>query len=434
LPDATESLVADRLAQETSVAQRIADGVSAQGRDVDDATIRAFFPELNVRHGGHRTNIVRDVSLPHQLVCGSPVVVNLEPMSASEFESRYRITLSAAERFAEQGHVIANLYVRDPAAWRGFSHFERLIRLSLANGVRVDKYFTLRNAQFASLIDDRADQLDRQLRQVQQSRPQDVAALLTHAKSQRGAFGRVIGTRWAYLDVLAPQASDVVAGLVSECRLAEALEFLRLTKHAVVSPISSALGGEFRWAPSDLGHIRLESEQSLTERRTVPFADRGDAMEFLIHSLTTVAPFRCLREYEADTLAALMANSDLEVLKAHLCATMEAMAALAQRGEVRESSVNDWIRVSKEIQRVLGQYEKVGQTAANVTAVTVGCIVQASIEGAAGFVVGVAAGALATEVLGKRLEAGRAVHRLVNPGRHRFILALEKLQAGTRAA
>lgn len=433
MPDATESLVADTLAQEARVAQRIADDVSAQGGEVDDATIRAFFPELNERHGGHRTNMVREVSLPHQLICGSPVVVNLEPMSASDFESRYRITLSAAERFTEQGHVIANLYVRDPEAWRGFPHFERLIRLSLANGVRVDKYFALRNPQFASLVCDHAAQLDRQLAHVEQTSPKDVAALLTHAKSQRSAFGRVIGTRWAYLDVLAPQASDVVAGLVGECRLADALEFLRLTKHAVVSPISAALGGEFRWAPSDLGHIVLVDDEPLTERRTVPFAARDDAIEFLIHSLTAVTPFRCLREYEADTLAALMADSDLEVLKARLCATMDAMAALAQRGEVGEGSVNDWIRISKEIQRVLGQYEKVGQTVARVTAVTVGCILQTCIEGAAEFVVGVAAGALATEILGKPLETGRIVHRLVNPDRHRFILALERLRTGTRA-
>jgi hypothetical protein len=144
-------LVASRIAGDKEMAQATARRVLATNVPLTDESIRDFFPELGRLPDRRRSNLPRDVPLPHQLLLGPPTIFDLEPLAERAFEERYRITVRVAEELTELGRIIPNLYVRKPDAWHGMSHLKGLVGKSLVNGERVDAYFQARDTRYHDL-------------------------------------------------------------------------------------------------------------------------------------------------------------------------------------------------------------------------------------------------------------------------------------------
>jgi len=389
-----------------------------------------FFPELTDLPA-RPTNLPSGVPLVHQLLLGPPTVFDLEPLEPKAFEARYRISVRVAEELAERRILIPNLWARTPAAWKPeHQHLAGLVKLAQVNGERVDTYFRTRNHRYDKLIEAHTDMLKKLIVPIAKMNPARVEDLVKSSRSRtQKEMPKIIGTRWAYLDVLAPHASEYVSQLVADGKLEEASDFIRVTKHVYVSPISAAIGGNFTWGPNDIA--RLETiGSSLAEpirfSRETHYFQKPERLEFLIQHITGVPRIRVLADCEAQTIVQTLENRELAETKDLFFKTMDVMSKLAQKGEVKTGQVTDWVRLHKEIRRQIRSLQKLGRFGVNAT---VGVAVGTYVNPLLGVGAGIITTALTREFVG---NVGATILSFGKPDRHRFFHLLERIKGKPR--
>jgi len=420
-------LVAARIAEDKAQSADIARTLTEKNELFTDQKIRAFFPEFDTSSAANqRSNLPAGVPLIHHLLVGLPTVFDLEPLTVPQFEERYRISIRTAEELVEAGRLLPNLYARSPEQWHGFNHFQGLVQRSTVNGERVDAYLRARDDRYDDYRERRSDILSRQLGILEQRDKPQADFFVADSRSPRETACRVMGTRWAYLDILAPSASEHVAGLVEDTKLRQAADFIRTTKHLYVSPITAAIGGHFTWGKRDIATLH-----TVGVRESIPpwvykdthFQQKKDALEYLVHEITGVSPFGFLKDFQAELLLEVIRREEFGTLKYRLYETMETMARLARQGEVDTGTVEEWKSLAEAIREEIDKYQRRGRIASN-----------AAIYMTTGFLIdglfGLGFAAIVQSFLSEFVSSvGPAIHQAVNADRHRFVVQIDKLRS-----
>lgn len=432
--------VRSKLESEVAEAKSISDSIGALPGQKSQLSILDFFPVLKQKHGGRHTNQVKDKAIPlvHQLLYGDPLIVDIQPLNPIDFEQTHRLTIKSMERLAAGHRVFLNLYWRDPDKWMGADEMCGLVDKSFANGVRVDSYMARRAAGYDAAVRQRTDEVGDAFAELVARDTATAEELAKRHSSTLDTFAKVQGTRWAYLDAFNEKACAAhVRALTSSGRLAEAAEFLRLSKHRLVSPISAALGGQFTWRKSDLEAARVNSLGGIMEGPGVQVVERvpKEWLEFLLHTITESKPQASYEVTDQDKFVDFLLSKELTDLKQDLSKATSAMAALEPDSQSTQQTAAEWCRLRNELHRhidVQGPRKGLAPKLANLTASTAlgfagGIILSSPFEsGATSAAIALAAGGIAIGVAwGVEKQAERSKPLTMSRDEHRFLMAVD---------
>ena len=426
-------LVAEKIETETKKAAEIANDLVKSKVLLTDQRIRDFFPHHEQRWGRSRTNLPRGIPFATQILYGLPTTFDLYPDNSVQFRRRYGIDIDTAISLSKRGRLLPNLYVRDEAAWEGCDDMRELIRLSTANGVRVDAYLKARFPQHDDHMSLR--------RYLGRSILNDLCAhdassykyVLNRLNANDRSAARVLGTRWAYLDSFATDESEVFHKQLNNGNLKFALDYLTVVQHLTVSPISGALGGYFVWSDFDLQtlHRVLSEERCIKSRVTSsigPWVHAGvetstdpEFMSFLARYLGGAGALEFLDHATAMALINITDDTEFTYLRGelHAAATQVSTAVGKKEGGLQESA-EQWVRATKEMRAKLRTYMKAGQIVlSGIPCVLIGCFL-------AGWI-GAGPGAVFNLGSTQGSQIGRHLHGFMHPENHRFITTLDKI-------
>jgi hypothetical protein len=423
VPHSLPDFVAEKIATDREAAAGRADEMK-RSPQAQNWGISELFPETRDLWAPP-SNHASGVPLLHQLLLGPPTVFDLEPLEPAEFEERHKICIRTAERLVERGMLIPNLYVRSPAAWNGKEHLRTLLERCLVNGERVDVYLRSKNPRYDTLLQEHSDRIEGHAQDLEKKDPQRLDSLVAAARAPRDRMPKVIGTRWAYLDLLAPHASAHVHELFEAGRVEDAVEFIRISKHIYVSETTAAIGGKFQWGPKDIA--RLETTEIPATMRFAPETrhfQNPECMDFIVRQLANLPPARVpgdefINDAEVNRLLPLI--DDLQTTKASLSALMDSMTALMAKGEVKESNFKSWKELNEGINGKIASYDRAGDFG---MAAIIGFCINPWL--------GVGAGVFAQVLKAYTPKVGKHILRFSDPVKHRFLTHLDALKTRTK--
>lgn len=421
-------LVENHINEDKEKLSKIVNNINIKNKKLADLNIQDFFPEFKELSINYYSNNPRGIPLPHQLLLGPPTLFALEPMSEHEFEKRYRISIRVVEELVDMGRVIPNLYVRNPARWKGMEHYRYLIEKSFVNGERVNTYFNIREPQFNNFILQREKILKQKFKKLEKVDIEQTNSFIEIARSTRQDACRVIANRWAYLDIVAKEASEYVSQLVDDLKLEEAANFIRVSKHIFVSPISASLGSNFIWGPKDIALLAHPSEYTVQKiQKTYNYLQKEEQIEFLLNYITGTQPFRYLKDFQVEYLINLLKDNDLIDLKSKLFESMDIMTRFLQKGIIDNSKIEEWKRLVEEIQKIHSHYERFGRLAFETSSI-LGIAIGTLINPIFGIGTGIFFQAILKEFANK---VGSTIYKMINPDKHRFIGLLTEIKTRT---
>ncbi len=350
-----------RLADDETLAKGIAEEIRQDPPTPARRTIRRFFRELDSWPTGWPSNRPAGLDLPQLLLVMPPMVLDLEPLPEPVFKRVHRVGVRTIEALVDLGCLVPNLYARNPAEWRDAPHdvsyLEGLVKKSLVNGIRVDEYFRLQDPLFPDHQTRRRNQLLDAITALETDDAEQFQFLTQDSPRPKETLHIPLGGRWAYLDVVAPRASQHIQGLVESGNVREAIAFIRARKHWYVSPISASIGGNFVWGPREISRVTAANLPSAIVSRETRYLRRPEYLEFLLSAITEATPFQVLHEVAEDKLITLLRESDLLALKRTLFQILDTMTRLARGGEIiNDRDVSEWKRLTREIRKTLDRF------------------------------------------------------------------------------
>lgn len=438
----TVELVNDRIEQERSEAKDRLKELKKRGEPVTDENIAYFFPELHEKKEQGRLeswgNCPR-IPLPHNLIVGLPSVFDLKPLEPDEFKSIHRIDIKTAEKLVERDLLLPNLLVRNPEEWKGHEHLNGLLEEAWVNGERVDHYLLARNGEYDDLFRSRREFLNEMWNMLDDDRVKRSLLDISGIKNYKD-MPKVVGKRWAYLDVLEPAASRELEALFQQELYVDAFKYHRGVKHLFASPLTAALGGHFVWGPDELKKLKATERYGDTNISSLiedylPLSQRvfqhSEAIEYVLGVITRAEPFEVLQEWESQRLLKLLNNEQFKMLKQDIYRTLGAMVFEARKGGNPDPKFEDFKKMTKEFQGQLNNYQKRGKATVDGIFVAIGSL----IGGCIGSITGGSLGSLAGYIIAASIpeevkeQVGSVAHYVKNPDRHLIVVTLQQAKA-----
>lgn len=375
-------------------------------------------------------NMKNQVDIASHLLMEDVPIIDLEPFSEREFELNYGMRVRDVEDLAGASAILVNLYVRDPAKWRGFGHLSGLVELSFGMGPRAEAYFRCVNPRFDATVQTHTANLERLFTDTTRLAPAEMNAIASTARIERAGMPRYFATWLAYLDSIDPQLCDAPLALFADHRALDAFHLLRVRKHLYASPVSAAAGGRVHLKADDLEIFRSYPEARFTGHDPVILADptRHAIKSFLVGKLISLpkldlAIYRFTDE-EFLRFRKLIFGSEFLDVQSRVQQAVDVIVDALENGDVPSAAISDLEKYFEAQTEMIKRFN-LGRAkgALGSSGAAAGGLIEYSLGGLLGGAIGAALGGVLAWWVGNKVEAlpvGEAFYRRFHPDRYKL--------------
>jgi len=343
----------------------------------DHKTPWSNIPRLPSNFRRSTANIKRQVDIATHLVMGEAPIIDLEPLTESDFELQYGMRIRDVEQLAEASRLYVNLYVRDPAEWenKDLEHLVGLVRKSFSMGVRADGYFRSANPKYHDIISNRVDTFSAVASRAKESQPEEYSKLKAVTRGDERRIWMNMAIWWAYLSSIGSFLCDDLDEKLEQFGLVDVFWRLQLRKFLYASPISAAAGGQFyidSMALEEFARRPEEKDRIAIAEAKFRDRDRDAVTAFVARQLTALEPTDLFSYELADAqfknLERFLVQCEDDQIKLKINQAIGVILGALRNGEIPTSGFSDLSKYyAEQVRRV--EENKLGRRAGKIAGI-----------------------------------------------------------------